>query len=156
MCSGKGLPLPHWSRVGDAKCFGRTVTCFLCCEQWQRLVAPGDAGAAETAESPLVQLPICAERYRGDRSRQPTAAVLTTGTCGREARPPATRSPARPRVWGPGGPQRRCTSGGSVRSAAASDLEFLWGEGDRGCCRRAQIGSGCWGHSCSPRCCETC
>lgn len=36
--------------MGDAKCFGPTVTCFLCCEQWQRLaVAREDAGAAGTA-----------------------------------------------------------------------------------------------------------
>ncbi|MEJ1283362.1 hypothetical protein NN561_014331 [Cricetulus griseus] len=154
------MPPPHWPRVGDAKCFGPKVTCFLCCEQWQRLVAPGDAGVADTAGSPLVPLPACAaERYRGGRSRQPASAVLTTSTCGRETRPPAARSPARPRAWGPGGDKPRGCN--ALRAEASGVLRsriwrFHGGEGDRGCCRRALTGSGCWGHNRSTCGCETC
>lgn len=71
----------------SSKCFGRTVTCFLCCEQWQGLVARGDAGAAETAGRRSCRFQPAPRGTKGGRSRRPATAALTTSTCGREARP---------------------------------------------------------------------
>lgn len=71
---------------------------------------------------------------------------LIPSTGGREARGPGCQKPdAASGVGTRQGrvPRQRCTSDGSVRSALASDLAFLWG--DRGYCRGAPIRIGVLG-----------
>lgn len=100
---GRGCLPHHWPRVGDAKCFGPTVTCFLCCEQWRDWWWLEETPAQQgPLGSPLVPLPASAERYQGGHCRRTATAALIPGTGGREERSLAARSPMRPRAWGPG------------------------------------------------------